>query len=53
MNDMELPEGKTCGDCIHWIRCNGLFMCKPEEVVCDFAPSRFVDCNKENDDEHN
>ena len=39
---MQLPAGKTCGDCVHLRRCKMLFGCKPENVVCDFAPSRFT-----------
>lgn len=40
---MTLPEGKTCGDCIHLQRCQGLFGCPPDRKTCDFFPRRFVD----------
>jgi hypothetical protein len=42
MDDMDLPEGKTCGDCAHWKRCSNLIDdLTGEETTCDFAPSRF------------
>lgn len=42
MSDMSLPEGQTCGDCVHWRRCSNLI----DDLIavgtsCDFAPSRF------------
>jgi len=42
-NTMCLPLGKTCGDCLHLRRCKMLFGCKPTNVVCDWAPSRFIE----------
>lgn len=39
--DMELPEGKTCKDCVNFRRCSGLFGAKETWTTCDFAPSRF------------
>ena len=41
---MKLPEGKTCGDCVNWIKCYGLFMCPVGNTSCDFHPIKFVDC---------
>ncbi len=38
---MNLPEGKTCGDCVHFRRCNGLYGHIAADEVCDWAPSRF------------
>lgn len=38
---MRLPEGKTCGDCAHIVRCKMIFGVKPENTVCDFFPKRF------------
>lgn len=38
---MNLPEGKTCGDCVHARRCTMMFGHIPEDEVCDWAPSRF------------
>lgn len=39
--EMALPEGKTCGDCIHCRRCCLIFGHVPEDTRCDWAPSRF------------
>ena len=40
--DMALPEGKTCGDCVHFRRtCSWLVSCHPENSVCDWSPHRF------------
>lgn len=39
--EMKLPEGKTCGDCLHCIRCVGMFGVKQENTSCDFHPSKF------------
>ena len=40
--DMQLPEGKTCNDCLHFMRvCRYLVGAKPEWTTCDFAPSRY------------
>lgn len=39
---MELPGGKTCGDCIHIERCCVMFGHVPEDTNCDFFPRRFV-----------
>lgn len=41
---MELPKGKTCGDCVHWkARCEWLICTKTsKDIMCDWAPSRFV-----------
>ncbi len=39
---MNLPDGKTCGDCAHCRRCCAIFGHIPEDQVCDFYPSRFT-----------
>ncbi len=40
---MDLPEGRTCGDCRHFKRtCEWLISCKPERTSCDWWPVRFV-----------
>lgn len=39
--EMDLPEGKTCGDCIHFKRCNEMFGHIAADESCDWAPSRF------------
>lgn len=38
---MNLPEGKTCGDCVHAKRCIAMFGHIAEDESCDWAPSRF------------
>lgn len=39
---MELPQGKTCGDCYHFARtCEWLISAKPDRTVCDWFPRRF------------
>jgi hypothetical protein len=41
--DMNLPDGRVCGDCLHWKRCKGMISSlKYEGKRCDFSPSRFV-----------
>ena len=39
---MNLPEGKTCGDCAHCRRCTMMFGHIPEDESCDWSPSRFT-----------
>lgn len=43
-NDVEinLPEGKTCGDCVHFQRCNAMFGHIASDEICDWSPSRFL-----------
>lgn len=38
---MNLPLGKTCGDCKSFGRCKWLLSREPTETACDWAPSRF------------
>ncbi len=38
---MNLPEGMTCGDCVHCNRCTMMFGHIPADEVCDWSPSRF------------
>lgn len=38
---MNLPDGKTCGDCVHCRRCTLMFGHIPADEVCDWSPSRF------------
>jgi hypothetical protein len=38
---MNLPEGKTCGDCVHCRRCTMMFGHIPADESCDWSPSRF------------
>lgn len=43
----KLPDGKTCGDCVHLRRCRAFgFTSSPENAQCDFSPSRFVPTNE-------
>lgn len=38
-----LPSGKTCADCRHGARCDGLFgAIRKGFTSCDFWPSRFA-----------
>lgn len=40
---MELPPGRTCGDCRHRRRCTTFgFTPSEAETVCSFFPRRFV-----------
>lgn len=46
VDDMKLPEGKTCCDCRYWKRCSSLIDdLDGTETHCDFAPSRFKEVN--------
>jgi hypothetical protein len=38
---MNLPEGKTCGHCIHSLRCVAMFGHVLTDTYCDFYPRRF------------
>lgn len=38
---MSLPEGITCGDCVHVPRCCCIFGQLPEDEICQFFPIRF------------
>lgn len=38
---MELPTGKTCGDCVHERRCCLMFGHTPTDTYCDWFPRRF------------
>jgi len=40
-DEMNLPEGKSCADCVHCYRCTKIFGAKPENKQCDFHPIRF------------
>ncbi len=39
--DMNLPAGKTCGDCMYFRGCESLFGCEALSERCDYSPSRF------------
>jgi len=38
---MNLPEGKTCGDCVHIHRCKAMFGHVEADTYCDWYPRRF------------
>ncbi|MCY1171543.1 hypothetical protein D9M73_116570 [compost metagenome] len=38
---MELPSGKTCGDCLSFRHCEAFYAHKPTDTYCDFYPRRF------------
>ncbi len=40
-SDMDLPEGKTCADCVHVEKCVTMFGAKAENKYCGFEPIRF------------
>ena len=38
---MELPLGKTCGDCLSFLRCKGIMGLTGRETYCDWFPRVF------------
>lgn len=40
---MELPKGKTCGDCYAFRHCAAFYAHTPTDTYCDFYPRRFKD----------
>lgn len=40
-DDMQLPTGVTCGDCVHLARCKAMFGHVETDTYCDWSPSRF------------
>jgi len=39
---MALPEGKNCGDCANFPRCQAFIGLEEENEVCDWYPNRFI-----------
>ena len=39
---MILPEGESCGTCVHLKRCVLIFGHKPEDTYCDWFPRKFI-----------
>ncbi len=39
---MRLPDGKTCGDCVHVEKCVAMCGARRENTSCGFEPVRFV-----------
>lgn len=42
-NNMDLPPGKTCEDCINCRLCCAVYGKTPKDTECDWSPSRFVE----------
>lgn len=40
---MELPAGKTCGDCKHFRHCASFYAHEATDTYCDFFPRRFLE----------
>jgi hypothetical protein len=38
---MNLPDGKTCGDCVHGVKCCAMFGHVPTDKYCDWFPRKF------------
>jgi hypothetical protein len=38
---MQLPEGETCGMCVHFARCAALYGADKDHNTCDFFPRLF------------
>ena len=46
--EMDLPDGKTCGDCVHVKKCCNLFGHLIDDESCDWSPSRFKELEIKN-----
>lgn len=46
-DQMNLPDGMTCGDCVHCRRCTSMFGHIPTDESCDWSPSRFREAKLE------
>ena len=47
MSEYSLPDGKTCGDCVHFERtCTWLLSRDGEDTECDWLPIRFSEIRK-------
>lgn len=40
---MGLPDGKTCGDCVHEYRCCLIFGHTQTDTYCDWFPRKYQD----------
>lgn len=45
-DEMDLPEGKTCGDCVHCRRCTAMFGHIPADESCDWSPARYREADR-------
>ena len=39
--DMRLPPGRTCADCLRFRSCQAFGVADGDEITCDWAPSQF------------
>jgi len=39
--NMKLPEGKTCSDCVQFNHCKDFLRLSGDETNCDWSPSYF------------
>lgn len=39
--NMQLPDGVTCGDCTFYTTCSATFGCSSSSTNCDWSPRRF------------
>lgn len=44
---MNLPDWKTCADCVHVSWCTTVYGAKPENTKCDFEPIRFKEAKRD------
>lgn len=42
-DEMRLPDGRTCRQCVHFARCTFLIGVHPDSTVCDWHPSQFAE----------
>ena len=43
--ETKLPEGTTCADCVHVIRCTTIFGAKATNTSCEFHPCRYPEAS--------
>lgn len=43
---MDLPEGKTCANCVNIDWCEKVYGVKETNTKCDFEPVRFMEARK-------
>lgn len=46
-DQMRLPPGITCGDCVHIKRCKAIYGHTESDTRCDWSPSRFSPASKD------
>jgi len=50
IKEFEIPNGLTCGDCVHFSRCEWLIQATTGRTECDWLPIRFKLKGDKNDD---